>query len=182
MEVWKPLAAPSERGQRHEPEGREPCGHELDDPDEVRQPGLQKRARHDWAHPVGRPEAGAEKREVGAAQPLGSEVGGQGVAGDLEDHLGQREEAGEGDEYPPEGLGQEQRRRGGSEEGCPDEQRAHLRAPVYEVGDRELQQDDHDAVAAEEQPYLPVRDPDEVPRVDRERLPVLREDVVQQHP
>ena len=60
--------------------------------------------------------------------------------------------------------------------------RARLGSAVDQVRDGELKEDDHQPVAPEEEPDLPVRQPDKVLGVDRERLPVLREDVVHEHP
>ena len=54
--------------------------------------------------------------------------------------------------------------------------------PVYKVGDGELEQDHHEPVRPQEEPDLPVRDTDEVFGVDGQRPPVLREDVVEEHP
>ncbi len=56
-------------------------------------------------------------------------------AGDLQDCLGQREEAGERDEDAQKGLREEQRGGRGREEHRPDGERRDLGALVQEVGD-----------------------------------------------
>jgi hypothetical protein len=72
----------------------------LDGPDQGRKTRPEQHTGYDGTEPVGDPEAGTEKAEVGAPEPRRRELGGQRSAGDLEDHLGQREEKYEGDEDP----------------------------------------------------------------------------------
>src|SRR5918997_1023082 len=157
-------------------------GCELDGPDQGRKTRLEQGARYDGAEAAGDAEAGTEKAEVGAPEPRRRELGGQRSAGDLEDHLGQREEQDEGDEYADERIAQEERRRRSREEGGTGEQGDDPGSTVDQVRDGELEQYYHEPVGPKEEPYLPVRHPDEVLRVDRQGLPVLGKDIVEQNP
>ena len=94
----------------------------------------------------------------------------------------EREEDDEGDKYAEEGFVEQERRRRGGEESRSSEQGDDPGSTVDQIGHRELEQYDHETVGSHEEPYLPVRHPDEVLGVDEQGLPVLGEYVVEQDP
>ena len=141
---------------------------ELDRPDDTGKLRLKQRPATMGLKPKATPKQAPKSARYVPLSLHGRELGGQRGAGDLEHHLREREEEDEGNEDAQERVGQEQRRRGGGEEDGPGEQRDDPRAPVDQVRDRKLEQYDHEPVGPQEEPYLPVRHPDEVLGVDRQ--------------